>query len=166
VPPRLRTALGYGWLALAVTAGLAAMLRADFLGAALAGLSGVKVSPRFSGGEAAAVLDHGTYRTIVGRPVSPVQFGERGEGFVQVNWEPAGALPALLREEIDLFSDGGKGFYVTLDTVAGKGTYENPPPCVEGKPKLKRTKSGWAMRIKTMTTREKTKRKGPRETHS
>ena len=164
--PRLRTALGYGWLALAVTAGLAAMLRADFLGAALAGLSGVKVSPRFSGGEAAAVLDHGTYRTIVGRPVSPVQFGERGEGFVQVNWEPAGALPALLREEIDLFSDGGKGFYVTLDTVAGKGTYENPPPCVEGKPKLKRTKSGWAMRIKTMTTREKTKRKGPRETHS
>lgn len=162
--PRLRTALGYGWLTLAVTAGLAAMLRADFLGAALAGLSGVKVSPRFSGGEAAAVIDHGTYRTIVRRPVSPVQFGERGEGFVQVNWEPAGAVPARLREEIDLFGNGGKGFYVTLDTAAGTGAYENPPPGVEGKPGVKRTQSGWAMRIKTMDRRERAKRKGPRET--
>lgn len=164
--PRLRTALGYGWAALAIAAGLAAMLLSDPLGAALAARSGVKVSPRFSGGEEAAVIGHGAYRAVVRRPFYDPLFGGKGEGFVQVNWEPAAALPARLREEIDVFGSGARGFFVKVDTISGSAAYENPPPGVEGTPEVRRMSSGWAVRIKVRDTRGNgAKRKGPRETH-
>lgn len=146
--PRLRTVLGYTWAALAAPLVVAAATQAVFLGGALAGRTGVKVSPRFTGGEVALVKDHGAYRTSVHRPVFDGLFGERREGFVQVDWEPVTALPESIREEIDVFGDGASGFYITLNTADGRAGYENKPPGVRGNPKPARLRSGWAIRIK------------------
>lgn len=146
--PRAKTLLGWAWLTLAVPAGVAAVLLSNSLGAALAARAGIKVSPQFTGGETAAVIDHGAYRTIVHRPVFDGLFWQWPVGFVQVDWEPAEALPGRLRDEIDLFGTGARGFYINLDTASGAASYENPPDWVRTGPKPERLRNSWAIRVR------------------
>jgi len=163
--PRAKALLGWAWLTLAVTAGIAVVLYCDPLGTALAARTGIKVSPQFTGGETAAVIEHGAYRTIVHRPVFDALFWEWPTGFVQVDWEPAGALPRNLRDEIDLFGKGAGGFYVDLDTATGAASYENPPDCVIAPPKPERLKNSWVIRVRVKNPDKKAKNKESAKTH-
>ena len=61
-------------------------------------------------------LEHGTYQTEIHRPVFDALFGERKEGFVQVAWRPADALPMRIDKEIDADADGHPDFRIELDT--------------------------------------------------
>ncbi len=130
-------------------------MQSVFLGGALARYTGVKISPRFSGGEVVLVKDHGTYTTSVHRPVFDGLLGERREGFVQVDWEPVTALPGTIREEIDVFGDGTSELQLILNTADGRARYENRPPAVRGNPKPARRRSGWAIRIKAINPGKK-----------
>lgn len=162
--PRLRALLGWGWLALAAAAGVGAVLYADPIGDAIAGRAGLRISPHFTGGEPAAVIEHGPYRTIVQRPVFEALFWDWPFGFAQVRWEPAGALPAKVRDEIDPLGNGTRGFYINLDTGTGETYYEGQPPYVSEPPKAERLRNSWVVRVR-MKVPDKAKRKGPRETH-
>jgi hypothetical protein len=77
-------------------------------------------------GEVAREVRHDAYRTLVRRPVFDGLVGQRADGFVQVEWAPdeGKALPAALREEVDVDGDGRADFVVHLDTVANRGTVQ------------------------------------------
>ena len=142
---RLKNA-GYLWAALLTPAVALAMLYNDGLSRSLAAATGVKISPRFSGGEITRTADHGRYLTRMHRPVFDGLTGERDEGFIQVEWEPIMPLPETLREELDIYGKGEK-FLVVLNTVSGKVRYENAPRYVSGESRATPFRSGWAVRI-------------------
>jgi hypothetical protein len=79
-------------------------------------LNGLNISPWFSGGEVRQTIDHGTYRTLVHRPVFDGLIGERSNGFVQIDWVPKEKfhLPVILQEEFDADGDGKIDFSVRL----------------------------------------------------
>jgi len=138
--------IGYLWAALATPAVLLTMLYHSGLSRRLADASGIRISPRFSGGEIARTVDHGGYRTIVHRPVFDGLTGDREKGFIQVDWEPVAPLPETLREELDVYGNGEK-LSVILNTVSGTAACENDPSWVSGKPKAARYRAGWTMRV-------------------
>jgi len=143
--PRLKNP-GYVWAALAAPAVLLAMMNSESLSRALASASGVRISPRFSGGEIARTVDHGGYLASIHRPVFDGLRGDRDEGFLQVDWTPVQPLPGTLRETLDICGSSEK-FAVVLNTVDGTVSYENGPGCLRGQPQSSRFRSGWAVRI-------------------
>jgi hypothetical protein len=116
---KLKSILGYTMAALSIPVMMAAVLSFAILG--LGGpfveATGLQTSANWTGGEVVQMLEHGTYRTEVHRPVFDALIGERREGFVQVAWRPADALPARIDEEIDADADGRADFRVELETA-------------------------------------------------
>jgi hypothetical protein len=84
--------------------------------------TGLKHSANWTGGEVVQTIEHGTYQTEVHRPVFDALIGEHKEGFVQVAWRPAGALPARINEEIDADADGQADFRIELETPSQRAT--------------------------------------------
>ena len=115
---RFQIILGYGWAALTLPLLLAAFIQMPLWGRLLATSTGVKISPRFSGGEILRTLEHDGYETRVHRPVFDGLFCDRSRGFVQVDWMPRGPrtqLPAQIDETIDYDGNGQPDFRVQLD---------------------------------------------------
>jgi hypothetical protein len=115
---RLIPFLGYGAAILTVLFALALPMKGFPIF-----LSGVKsldlkISPTFSGGEVAFVLDRGSHQIKVYHPVYPALFGEGSKGFVQLVWQPRSALPSQVEDSIDLNCDG---------TVDCEIFFSNPP---------------------------------------
>lgn len=114
---RIRSALGYAWAVAAIPIVLATFVGMGTWAPGLISITGVKVSPRFTGGDVARTIDHTAYRTKIHKPVFDGLFGERAEGFVQVNWAAtAGALPDEIAEELDLDHDGATDCSIRIDT--------------------------------------------------
>jgi len=89
-----------------------------FLAEPLIAVTGLTISPKYSGGEVVQTIDHDAYQTQVHRMVfDDVLIGERKEGFIQVDWTPRDALPARIDEEIDADGDGQADFRVEVDTA-------------------------------------------------
>jgi hypothetical protein len=90
----------------------------------LVAVTGLRVSPWFTGGEVAATVNHGPYETRVHEPVFQALIGEREEGFVQVTVTPSDSLPPVVREDVDFDRDGKPDFTMTLDTAAATAEVE------------------------------------------
>jgi hypothetical protein len=114
---KLKSLLGYTVAALGIPIILATFMGMSFWAETLVSVTGVKISPWFTGGEVAHTVDHGTYHTGVRHPVFDALVGERKEGFVQVDWSPSHALPAHIVEEIDVDEDGQADFRIEMDTA-------------------------------------------------
>lgn len=115
---RFQIILGYGWAALTLPLLLAAFIQMPLWARLLATSTGVKISPRFSGGEILRTLEHDAYETRVHRPVFDGLFCDRSRGFVQVDWmphAPRNELPAQIDETIDYDGNGQPDFRVQLD---------------------------------------------------
>jgi len=114
---RLKSILGFIWAILAIPIILATFMGMNFWAKELADVTGVKISPWFSGGEVARTISQEGYRTEIHEPVFQALLGERDEGFVQINWIPVnGKLPPLIEQEIDYDGDGTNDFRIHLDT--------------------------------------------------
>lgn len=113
---KLKQAAGYFWAAAAFLAAFAAMASHESLGEKIAA-TGLTISPVFSGGEIARTLDRRGYSVFIHRPVFDALLREKREGFVQVDWGPAEALPARFRESLDLDGDGKEESVFELDTA-------------------------------------------------
>jgi hypothetical protein len=118
---KLKSVCGYTWAALCFVLILATFLGLNSWERLVAG-TGIHVSPRFSGGETLRTIDHGTYRTLLHRPVFDGLLGERSDGFVQVDWVPREKqrLPAILEEELDIDDNAGSDIRLRADIVGGK----------------------------------------------
>lgn len=116
---KLKSVLGYTVAALSILIMIAAVLSFTVLDLSgpFISATGLKHSANWSGGEVVQTLEHGTYRTEIHRPVFDALIGERKEGFVQVAWRPADALPARIDEEIDADADGRADFRIELETA-------------------------------------------------
>ncbi len=109
--------LGYSAAVLSLLITLVTMAAWMFeWGQAFTDRTGLVLAPNYSGGEVARTVDHGAYQTEIHRPIFDALIGERKEGFIQVAWRKAGALPAQIDESIDFDADGQADFHVALDT--------------------------------------------------
>jgi hypothetical protein len=117
---KLRSVLGYLAAALTVPLITATFMGIPFWSERLVSVTGVTVSPWFTGGEVARTVDHGAYRTEIHQPVYDALIGERRRGSVQVDWTPPESLPHQLDEEIDFDGDGQADFRVQLETQSAQ----------------------------------------------
>ena len=119
---RLKAVLGYTGAVLTVVAMLVMpfVLFPVFTQGVAA--TGVEVDPVYSGGATARIIAKDGYRIIVNRPVRSRALLASPAAFVQLAWEPAGALPARVADEVDVDGDGRVDltacFEVPADTTA------------------------------------------------
>ncbi|MBI2839018.1 MAG: hypothetical protein HYX75_11920 [Acidobacteria bacterium] len=129
----IRSVLGYAWAVTAIPIVLATFVGMGTWARGLISITDVKVSPRFTGGEIARTIDHKDYLTKIHRPVFDGLFGERAEGFVQVNWAAtAGTLPNEIAEELDLDADGSTDCRIHMDTRSMDVSLTPLNPIVQG----------------------------------
>ena len=93
------------------------------------------------------IVEHGTYRTIIHRPVYDGLMGERREGFIQIKWQSTAGLPPMIRETVDYDGYDKADFLVTLDTATGETTLIGYNPAVVSVKKTYKLDTGWAVRI-------------------
>jgi hypothetical protein len=144
---KLKSILGYTWAFIAFFIVLATFFGNERFSKVLASVTGMKVSPWYTGGEVISVIDHGTYRTLVHRPVFDALIGEKREGFIQINWEPSAGIPQVIEEKIDYDKDRKEDLLIILDTSTGKTTLTAYSPLIVSIERIYRLKNGWAVRI-------------------
>ncbi len=114
---RFKTFLCYSWALMAVPIVLATFMGMNFWAEKLVAITGLEVSPWFTGGQVAYTVQHDQHLTLVHRPVFDGLIRERRNGFVQIKWQPNEALlPELIDEEIDFDTDGRNDFRIKLNT--------------------------------------------------
>ena len=86
---RLKSILGYTAAVLATSIVLATFLGNNYFSNKFALATGITVSPRYTGGEIVKVVDHGTYRTIIHRPVYDGLLGREKKGSFKSNGSPS-----------------------------------------------------------------------------
>jgi hypothetical protein len=85
----------------------------------LVNVTGLKVSPIYSGGPVAREIPHGAYTTRLHEPVFESLIGRSKEGFVQIDWTPKADVPPVIDEMIDYDADGRPDFRVRWDRARG-----------------------------------------------
>ncbi len=145
---KLKTILGYTAAALAIFVVLATFMGNDYFSEKLVSVTGIKVSPRYTGGEIVKVVEHDTYSALIHRPVFDGLVGDRQEGFIQINWESRTGLPPVIRETVDYDGDDKTDFLVILDTATGATSITGYNPAVVSIQKTYKLDKGWAVRIK------------------
>lgn len=139
--------IGYTMAFLMVPLVLATFMGMGFWSKELVAVTGLSVTPWYTGGEVVRKISHGQYETRIHRPVFDGLLWSSKQGFVQVDWTPAEPLPARLEEEIDFDGDGTTDFRVELSTQDNSAKLVSVNPHVlslEGTYKLK---NGPAIRV-------------------
>jgi len=150
---RFKTVGGYILAALAVPVVLAVFMGQNYWMNELVAITGVKVSPWETGGDVINTIDHGEYLTAIHEQVFQGLLGEKKEGLVQVDWQPAENLPDRIDEYVDYDADDKNDFYIELDTTSNQA---NVLPLQTGVIGLKKTyvlKDGQAVRIRVKNPR-------------
>lgn len=111
---KLKAFLGYFAAALMVPLALFTFMGLGPVSEAIVNVTGVQISPWFTGGEVVRTVSHPPYETLIHRPVFDALIGETREGFVQIVWTPLESLPEKVEEIIDYDNDGQADFAVTL----------------------------------------------------
>jgi len=151
---RIKTILGYTWAALALPLVLATFIGMNDWARGLAAVTGIKVSPWFSGGEVIHTLAEPHYQVLIREPVFQALVGERDEGFVQIDWVPTGeALPAQIRSDIDVWPGDGPEFTLHLDTVTNEVHLEKHSPLVLGAQRVLNLGQSRAVRVELRNPR-------------
>ncbi len=144
-----KTILGYSAAGLSLLITLVTMVAWMFgWGQAFIDRTGLVLAPNYSGGEIARTVDHGTYQTEIHRPVFDALIGERAEGFIQVAWRKAEALPARIDETIDAVGDDQPDFSISLDTTSRQAALTPLSPNVLGLEGVYQIGETLAVRIK------------------
>ncbi len=113
---RLTKAAGYTMAFLMVPLALATFLGMTFWSTKLVAVTGLHVTPWFTGGEVFRKVNHGLYETRIHRPVFEGLLWNRRQGFVQVDWAGTQRLPSGIEEEIDYDGDGNPDFKIAFST--------------------------------------------------
>jgi len=144
---KLKVVLGYTAAILTMFVVLATFLGNNYFSRMLVSAAGIKVSPRYTGGEVMKVIEHGAYRTIMHRPVFDGLIGDREKGFIQIKWEATAALPPVISEPVDYDGDNSIDFVITLDTDTGEAKIIGYNPAVQAVERTYRLDKGWAVRV-------------------
>jgi hypothetical protein len=86
-------------------------------------VTGVTITPWFSGGEIVMTIPHdGGYETRIHEPVFAALIGERSQGFVQIDWAPKNLTPGVIDEEVDYNGDGSVDFHIRWEPLSKEAT--------------------------------------------
>lgn len=118
-------------------------------------LTGIAVSPHYTGGEVVRTVQHGTYKTLIHRPVFDGLISDRSTGFIQVVWKGGGPFPPVIEERLDINGDNIVDAIVTFDTKTNTGYVSAKDPSVTGIDRTYRLEDGFAVRIALRNTHEK-----------
>jgi hypothetical protein len=115
------------------------------LASATSKLPFMKISPRYSGGVVVTEVQKGDYTIGIRKAVFDGLFGEKKEGFVQVDWK--GKLPNPIADTIDFNNDNVKDFVIRIDTLNSQTQITPLNPKVKGVWISTKTSYGWAVRV-------------------
>lgn len=111
---KVKSFLGYTIAALMIPVALVALMGMGPLSELLVSVTGLEITPWFSGGDVVRTVDHDGYETRIHEPVFDALIGERREGFVQIDWEPLSRLPARIDQDVDWDNDGAADFRIQV----------------------------------------------------
>ena len=117
---RMIHCFGYGAAALTILFAIALPLKVLPIFVSAVRTLDLRIAPWFSGGEVAFVIDRGSYQIKVYHPVYPALIGEGSKGFVQLVWQPPGALPSRIQDALDLDRDGKVDCEILISSPGGK----------------------------------------------
>jgi hypothetical protein len=80
---------------------------------------GLQVDEVYSGGPKVRSIQRANYVIDIHRPVSPHML-QRQTPFVQLDWQPASALPAHVSDLVDIDGDGHPSLRVSFDVPADR----------------------------------------------
>lgn len=150
----VRTILAYSWAFLAVPLILVTFTGMPTLAKRLVDTTGLKVAPKFSGGEVIKTIQHDGYSTIIHEPSFDGLFRPCKEGFVQIDWKsPKGPLPATIAESIDYNQDGVADFSVQIQTQTDQITFKADNPAVIAAEKIIAILNGKVLRVRLKNNR-------------
>jgi hypothetical protein len=136
----------YSAAVLCIVVAVATFVGNRFFAESLAGATGIKVSPAFSGGEVRKTMSFNGYEVKIHEPVFTGLFSPRKNGFVQIDFTGA-SIPQTVAHEIDYNDDGKKDFTITYDSRNGKGTLVSYDKSVVSLERIIMMKNGFAARI-------------------
>jgi hypothetical protein len=111
---RLSSALGYTAAGTTMlTALLTPFLLYGFFSDGFVSL-GLHVDEMYSGGAKVRTIQRGAYSIDVHRPVYP-HLLQREKAFIQLDWNPASALPGQVSDAVDMDGDGHPDIRVSFD---------------------------------------------------
>lgn len=139
--------MGYLWAAAAVVAIPAAFMANEGLAKKLVDVTGMKISPVYTGGDVERRTENPGYTTVIHKPVFACLIGESKTGFVQVDWQAKDKLPPTLSESVDLDGDRKADFTVTLDTAARSASISPQGGIAKGVLKVYTLKNGFTVRV-------------------
>ncbi len=119
---RVTKAAGYTLAFLMTPLVLATFVGMDYGARKLVSITGIKVTPWYTGAEVVRKVGHGRYETRIHRPVFDGLLWERKQGFVQVDWAPDQSIPTRIDEEVDFDGDGIADFRVQLESAENAAT--------------------------------------------
>ena len=143
----VKKAVGYTVASLMVPLALATLTGLGFWSQKLVAVTGLSVTPWYTGGEVIRKISHGQYETKIHRPVFDGLLWDSGQGFVQVDWTAAQPLPAKLEEDIDYDGDGTSDFRIELSTEENIARLVPANPRVLSLEGTYRLKNGRAVRV-------------------
>ncbi len=115
----------------------------------LVAVTGLQVSPWYTGGEVVSTIPREGYDTLVHRPVFDALVGQRSQGFVQVDLVPpeGGVLPTVVEESVVVQDNPALAIRVRVDTAARTATLGASGTHVIGVEGVYGLKSGLAVRV-------------------
>ncbi len=151
---KLKSILGYILATLGVPLILIIFMGATTWMNLFVDLTGVTISPWFTGGEVAYKVQHDRYRTEIYQPVFQALIGERKEGFVQIAWTPKGFVPTQIDEEIDFDNDGAPDFRVQWEPKTTQATITPYSERVLGLEGTYNLEKSYAIRVNLLNDRK------------
>ena len=127
---KLRMAAGYAAAVAATFIALATFFGMNVFAHKLVDLTGITITPRYSGGEVVNVMARDGYEIRQHRAVFDGLFGERNDGFVQIDFAPLAALPPTISTEIDIDMDGAADLRLKYDVEKNSAQVEAYNPRV------------------------------------
>lgn len=115
----------------------------------LVAVTGLQVSPWYTGGEVVSTIPREGYDTLVHRPVFDALVGQRSQGFVQVDLVPpeGGVLPTVVEESVVVQDNPALAIRVRVDTAARTATLGASGSHVTGVEGVYGLKNGLAVRV-------------------
>lgn len=136
----LKACLGYAASVLAILVSGSTFLGMNYYSHQLVSVTGLKISPWYTGGKVVKTMDRGLYKVVQHRAVFDGLIGKKAEGFVQIDFLPLNGLPDVVSEDIELNLDGKTDFHLVYDVSANSAaltSYGNHGAVLEGCYKLK-----------------------------
>lgn len=144
----MRAIVAYSWAVLGVPLILATFMGMPNWARYLVDTTGLKVAPKFSGGEVVRTIEHNGFATSIHEPSFDGLFRPCKQGFVQIDWKStSGPLPATISESIDYNRDGAADFSVEIQTQTNQLVFKSDNPAVIAAEKIITIPNGKILRV-------------------